>query len=445
MKPKKIKRLAVVCGMLLLCVILIQSKANAKGVSDYGALQVSGTHLVSGRTGEQVMLRGVSTHGINWDVGYPYISKEAFQTLRDQYAVNIVRLAMYTTEYYGYCDKAGAADSQSTVQDTLKQRIDTGVRAATELGMYVIIDWHVLNDQNPKRYQEQAKTFFKEMSEKYAGQENVLYEICNEPNGGTSWDDVRSYAQEIIPLIRANDPDAVVIVGTPTWSQDVDIAADKPLEYNNVLYAFHFYAATHRESYREKVKIAIAKGLPVFVSEFGVSEASGNGNMDTNEAGQWLDLLDANGIGYVAWSLSNKAETASLLKAGSSKTRGWSKGDLSAAGKWILSQYPLRSGAATQQSGVAVSKVKRLKLYRKTAGRSRVQFAPVAGADGYQVVYSTGKNFRKAKKKRVSGNKTVLSGLRSGKVYYVKVRAFRKQNGARIYGAYSGVKKIRMK
>ena len=297
MKPKKIKRLAVVCGMLLLCVILIQSKANAKGVSDYGALQVSGTHLVSGRTGEQVMLRGVSTHGINWDVGYPYISKEAFQTLRDQYAVNIVRLAMYTTEYYGYCDKAGAADSQSTVQDTLKQRIDTGVRAATELGMYVIIDWHVLNDQNPKRYQEQAKTFFKEMSEKYAGQENVLYEICNEPNGGTSWDDIRSYAQEIIPLIRANDPDAVVIVGTPTWSQDVDIAADKPLEYNNVLYAFHFYAATHRESYREKVKTAIAKGLPVFVSEFGVSEASGNGNMDTNEAGQWLDLLDANGIG----------------------------------------------------------------------------------------------------------------------------------------------------
>lgn len=322
MKPKKIKRLAVVCGMLLLCVILIQSKANAKGVSDYGALQVSGTHLVSCRTGEQVMLRGVSTHGINWDVGYPYISKEAFQTLRDQYAVNIVRLAMYTTEYYGYCDKAGAADSQSTVQDTLKQRIDTGVRAATELGMYVIIDWHVLNDQNPKRYQEQAKTFFKEMSEKYAGQENVLYEICNEPNGGTSWDDIRSYAQEIIPLIRANDPDAVVIVGTPTWSQDVDIAADKPLEYNNVLYAFHFYAATHRESYREKVKTAIAKGLPVFVSEFGVSEASGNGNMDTNEAGQWLDLLDANGIGYVAWSLSNKAETASLLKAGSSKTSG---------------------------------------------------------------------------------------------------------------------------
>ena len=439
---KPIRRLAVIWGMLLLCVILVQGKVHAKGVSDYGTLQVSGTHLVSSKTGEPVMLRGVSTHGLNWDVGYPYISKEAFQTLRDQYAVNVVRLAMYTTEYYGYCDKAGASESQSVVQTTLKQRIDTGVKAATELGMYVIIDWHVLNDQNPQKYQDQAKAFFKEMSAKYAGQNNVLYEICNEPNGGTSWDDIRSYAQQIIPAIRSNDPDAVVIVGTPTWSQDVDVAADKPLEYNNVLYAFHFYAATHKDSYREKVKTAISKGLPVFVSEFGVSEASGNGNLDTKEAKKWLDLLDANGIGYVAWSLSNKAETASLLKAGSSKTSGWTKKDLSAAGQWILSQYPVRSG---EEKVNVLSKVTGLKLQRKSAGKMKVQFSSVSGADGYQVVYSTNKSFRKAKKKILYSKKKILSGLRSGKVYYVKVRAFQKQNGARIYGAYSGVKKIRVK
>ena len=94
------------CLLLVICVVGIHTGASAKGVADYGALKVSGTQLVSQKTGEQVVLRGVSTHGINWDVGYPYVSREAFQTLRDQYAVNAIRLAMYTTEYYGYCDKA---------------------------------------------------------------------------------------------------------------------------------------------------------------------------------------------------------------------------------------------------------------------------------------------------------------------------------------------------
>lgn len=445
MKWRKMRKYKIIVGILsLVWVLLVSARLEAKGAADYGALKVSGTQLVSGKTGESVMLRGVSTHGINWDVGYPYISKEAFQTLRDQYAVNVVRLAMYTTEYYGYCDKAGAAESQNTVQDTLKQRIHTGVTAATELGMYVIIDWHVLNDQNPERYQEQAKTFFKEMSARYAGQDNVLYEICNEPNGGTSWENIRSYAQEVIPVIRSNDPDAIVIVGTPTWSQDVDVAADKPLQYANVLYAMHFYAATHRDSYREKIKTAISKGLPVFVSEFGVSEASGNGNIDTTEAGKWLDFLDENGIGYIAWSLSNKAETASLLKPGTSKKSGWTKKDLSAAGRWILTQYPSRSGQV-KQGAKTIAKVKGLKIQRMTSKKIKIQYAPVAGATGYQVVYSTNRSFRKAKKKIVSKRKIVLSGLQAGKTYYVRVRAFQEKDGTRSYGAYSKMKKVKGK
>lgn len=436
----------VVCTLIcMMGIAFCGMHVSAKGVADYGALKVEGTQLVSQKTGEKVVLRGVSTHGINWDVGYPYISKAAFQTLRDQYAVNAIRLAMYTTEYYGYCDKAGAAESQSTVQATLKSRIETGVTAATELGMYVIIDWHVLNDQNPNRYKDEAKAFFKEMSGKYANQDNVIYEICNEPNGGTSWDDITSYANAVIPVIRANDPDAIIIVGTPTWSQDVDVAANKPLSYDNVLYALHFYSATHKDSYREKLKTALSKGLPVIVSEFGVSEASGAGNIDTGEAKKWLDLLDENGISYFAWGLSNKAESASLLKAGTNKKSGWTKNDLSTAGKWILSQYPLRSGEWKTQSSGTLSKVKGVKLKRSGSKKMKVKFTKVAGAQGYQITYSTSKNFTKAKKKIVYKNRTTIPGLKSGKTYYVKVRAFQKKEGTRIYGAFSSSKKLKVK
>lgn len=433
-----------VCFVLAVAFGLCKS-VEAKGVADYGALQVKGTGLVSQKTGEQVMLRGVSTHGINWDVGYPYISKESFQTLRDKYAVNAIRLAMYTTEYYGYCDKAGAGESQSVVQNTLKNRIDTGVKAATELGMYVIIDWHVLNDQNPNTYKKQAKSFFQEMSRKYGNYDNVIYEICNEPNGGTTWNDIKSYAESVIPVIRANDEDAVVIVGTPNWSQDVDVAADKPLSYANVLYALHFYSATHKESYRDKLRTAISKGLPVIVSEFGVSQASGDGTIDTKEGKKWLDLLDENGISYFAWSLSNKAESASLLKAGSGKKSGWSKNDLSAAGKWILSQYPLRSGDWNGQETQTIGSVKALKLVSKSAKKIKISFKGVSGATGYQVYYGTSKKFTKTKKKIVYKTNTTIPGLKRGKVYYVKVRAFQKKDGSRVYGSFSKAKKIKVK
>lgn len=208
-------------------------------VQAHGQLSVSGTQIVD-QKGQAFQLRGVSTHGINWDVGRPYVNQAAFQTLRDDWGANAIRLAMYTAEYNGYCTGGNQAE--------LKGLLRTGVDAAKNLGMYAIIDWHVLNDQNPLTYLEQAKGFWSETSAAYKDYNNVLYEICNEPNN-CSWDDIKNYANQIIPIIRANDPDAIIIVGTPTWSQlgmwgHTNEVADSPLTgYNNLVYTLHFYCA----------------------------------------------------------------------------------------------------------------------------------------------------------------------------------------------------------
>ena len=291
------------------------------------ALKVSGSSLTDS-DGNPVLLRGISTHGLSW---FPeYVNEEAFRQLHEQWGINCIRLAMYTAEYNGYC--TGDASNRQR----LKNLIDDGVRYATENGMYVIIDWHILSDGNPNTYLGEAKAFFAEMSQKYAAHDNVLYEICNEPNGGTSWSQIKSYAQEVIPVIRENDSDAVIIVGTPNWSQYVEDAADNPVTgYENIMYALHFYAATHTDSLRNAMISAIKKGLPVFVSEFGICDASGNGGIDEYQANEWVRVMNEYGVSHIAWNLSNKNETSAIIGSGCAKTSGWDYDELSDSGKWL--------------------------------------------------------------------------------------------------------------
>ncbi len=306
--------------------------ASQTAYGTYGKLRVRGTKLV-GKQGKTVQLKGISSHGINWDVGEPFVNEKAMQNLRDEWGVNCFRVAMYTEDYNGYCVTDAASRKK------LLQKIDVAVKAGKKLGMYVIIDWHILNDGSPKTHQKEARVFFKKVAKKYKNYGNVLYEICNEPNGGTNWKTIKSYAKSVIKVIRKYNKKAVVIVGTPTWSQDVDEAAKSPLQGKNIMYAFHFYAATHGEFLREKVKTALSKGLPLFCSEFSACDSSGNGNYDFASAKEWMKLMNQNRISYCCWSLSNKPESASLLKPGCQKTSGFRTSDLSNMGKWLVRQY----------------------------------------------------------------------------------------------------------
>lgn len=294
----------------------------------YGALQVKGNRLTD-QNGNQVQLKGISTHALSW---YPqYVNEDFFRQMRDEWKVEVVRLAMYTAEHNGYC-----VGDESNKQ-TLKNVVSEGVNHATNLGMYVIIDWHILSDSNPLQYKEEAKKFFAEMAERYQGYDNVIYEICNEPNSGASWADIKSYANEVIPLIREKDQDAIILVGTPNWSQFVNEAAADPITgYDNLMYVLHFYADTHRDDLRNTLQNAYNQGLPIFVSEFGICDASGNGAINVDEGNKWIDLMDQNGISYCIWNLSNKDESSAFFKKDCTKVSGFTREDLSEEAIWYL-------------------------------------------------------------------------------------------------------------
>lgn len=293
----------------------------------HGKLAVSGTDLVDA-SGSKFQLKGVSTHGLTWFADF--VSKDTYQYFKDSFGINLVRFAMYTDtgDSYGYC----SGGNKSEIEELLGK----GVDAATDLGLYAIIDWHILNDNDPNMHIDDAKDFFDRISKKYASYGNVIYEIANEPNGGTTWDSVKSYAETIIPIIRKNAPDAIIIVGTPTWSQDVDVAAADPItDQTNLMYAVHFYAATHKDDLRNKVQSALDSGLPIFVSEFGLCDASGNGSIDYDQSDAWFDLINDKNLSYAAWNISNKAETSSLFDSSCTKTSGFTDDDLSDSGRYI--------------------------------------------------------------------------------------------------------------
>lgn len=301
------------------------SNAGIVTTDPTGRLQVSGTKLTD-ESGNIIQLRGVSTHGISW---FPdYVNYDAFATLKNDWGANVVRIAMYPEEYNGYLSGGDKA--------ALKQIIDNGVNYATELGMYVIIDWHVLN-YAPSRHTQEACDFFAEMASKYSGHDNVIYEICNEPVGADWNSDIKPYAETVIGTIRQFDDHALILVGTNTWLQDVDSVVGNTLDDGNVMYVAHFYAGTHKENIRNKISTALNAGVPVFISECSICDASGNGGIDYASANEWLDFMNSNQLSFIAWSLSNKAETSALISSGCSAKSGWSDGDLSETGRWFKS------------------------------------------------------------------------------------------------------------
>ena len=284
--------------------------------------------------GKPFQMRGASTHGVQW---FPeYINKGAMQTLRDEWGVNLLRMACYVTQYNGYTNGG---------QSLIDSKIVEGVQAAKELGMYVIVDWHI-HEENPHTTKSVAEQFFKKYATLYKDYDNVIFEICNEPTGVqwyTGGNDLYSYCKDIAGIIRDCGSKALIVCGTNNWSQDVEDVAKKPLKddgFKDIMYTFHFYSGTHYEDKRQKVRTAVAAGTPIFVTEFGICDASGNGGYDTANADEWIEFLDSMNISYACWSFCNKGESASYLKTSCNKTTGgFEESDLTTTGIWLVNTY----------------------------------------------------------------------------------------------------------
>ncbi|RAN93318.1 cellulase family glycosylhydrolase [Micromonospora noduli] len=280
-------------------------------VERHGQLRVCGTTMCD-KSGARVQLRGISSMWLNWETA-PYAENlSALTWMRDNWNLQVIRAAMGVEPAGAYLSDPAKARAQ----------VETIINNAVTAGVYVIVDWHAHEAQNN---QSQAVAFFGDLARRYGHLPNVIWEPYNEPLQ-VSWTNViKPYHQAVVSAIRAVDPDNIVVLGTPTWSQDVDVAAASPVTGTNLMYTLHFYSCTHGASLRAKGDAAIRAGLALFVTEWGASNADGglDGRACLPEAQSWIDWMKANGISWTAWKLDVGTDTTNLLSPGAPVTGGW--------------------------------------------------------------------------------------------------------------------------
>lgn len=296
-------------------------------VEKHGNLNINGSKIVDSK-GIPVSFAGNSLFwSNNYYKGNSFYNKEAVAWLKNDWNSTIIRIPMSADP--------SIHDSYIFDKEHNVKNVEKVVEACIDLGLYVIIDWHSYDAEDNE---EDAIVFFENIARKYGKYPNVIYEIYNEPLK-VSWTDViKPYAENVIKAIRKIDPDNIIVVGTPHWSQDVDTVSENPIEgYKNIAYTLHFYAGSHHEWLLNKAQKAIDNGLPIMVTEWGTVNADGDGGVNYEYVEKWMAFMKKHQLTHCNWSVHDKEEGASILKPGANPKGGWTDSQLTQSGKLVKS------------------------------------------------------------------------------------------------------------
>lgn len=307
----KSKKPAIMILTICLLALLLQSMGPASSVSAaacinpvsyFGEMKTSGNRIHGSKTNQPMMVKGSSFFWSNWS--QKFYNAATVNRMVDEFQVEIVRAS------YGIDSSGNPYDPSD------EARVGDLVNAAVARGVYVIIDWHA---HEAHLNVNAAKSFFSRMAQQYGSYDNVIFEIYNEPTQ-VSWSTVKSYAEQVIPVIRQHS-DNLIVVGSPTWSQDVDQAANNPItSWNNIAYTLHFYAGTHFQYLRDKADYALSRGIPLFVTEMGFVNADGDGAINYGSTTEWMNWMNQNNISWAHWAVNDKAEGSSIFNTDGSLT-----------------------------------------------------------------------------------------------------------------------------
>lgn len=297
-----------------ICFLVIAGIVNlafAGPVSYYGEFQTKNYMFVGSKTGSAVQVRGLSLFWSQW--GNSFYNANAVNHLASDWKIEVIRAA--------YGSTGAVYDSETAAQN--RAFVNTIIQAAIDNDIYVIVDWH---SHNAQKETENSTAFFSDIARTWGQYDNVIFELYNEPTN-VEWSGIKSYAETVIDTIRKYS-DNLILVGTPNYDQYIGDVIGNAIDKENIGYVLHFYAASHPlDSYKNAILSVLGANLPLFVTEYGTTNADGGcspvitesctqdhyTSHSENSSNNWHFFLDSKKISSVAWSVFDKYEGSAFF------------------------------------------------------------------------------------------------------------------------------------
>ncbi len=240
----------------------------------------------------------------HWNRGY-------FEEVKN-WGANIIRFPVHPEAW------------RSRGKEAYLKLLDDGVKWATEVGLYVIIDWHSIGNLRTEMYQapyyettrKETYEFWRTMAAHFKGNTTVaFFELFNEPTvisgqlGVCTWQDWKAMNEEMILIIRAHGTKAIPLVAGFNWAYDLTPVAKDPINAEGIAYVSHPYPMKREKPWEEKWTADwgfVAKKYPVILTEIGFCGAGEKGAhvpviSDESYGDAITNYCKQNGISYTVW------------------------------------------------------------------------------------------------------------------------------------------------
>lgn len=281
---------------------------NHNCYSYHGKISKQGNKIID-KNGNVMMLQGIGTHSIS-EYNSLYTA-ESVRTLK-YYGINLIRISVYLSDIYASQSEGRMIKGWLNHSDELKPIIENLIDITTDEGMYILLDfhtYHAFDGGDCTVYQTEQEEFFRYFSDKYSENDNILYELHNEPYQNTASELLPSVAS-CCDIIRSNNADAIIVCG---HGKDGSYTANTVFNTKNNLDIFispHLYTG---EQTTDNIKNLVTNNIPIFVSEWGNSSLSGSDIPNDSRAYDFFSFLHTKKIANALWKWTYQDMDTSVL------------------------------------------------------------------------------------------------------------------------------------
>lgn len=296
--------------IILLGLVISTSSSCAQNNTQLSRIQVKGNQFVD-EAGQTMVFRGLNTSDPDKLATEGQWNQRYFQEMKN-WGATVVRFPIHPTAW----EKRGKKD--------YLQLLDEGIKWATELNMYVIIDWHSIGNLKTEQYQapmyqtdlKQTLKFWTTIAKRYGDNPTVaFYELFNEPTlyggklGECTWAQWKEMMEAVIITIRKKGGKGVPLVAGFNWAYDLTAAMKEPINAEGIGYVSHPYPQKREQPWVDKWTAdwgGMKEKYPLILTEVGFCEPDAKGAhipviSDESYGKAITDYCDKKDISYVVW------------------------------------------------------------------------------------------------------------------------------------------------